>query len=308
VKCLDPVTLALEYTMRAATLLLVLIATPAIAQEAVSLKWSLKEGDKFFVKDDTEMTMTIGVMGFNQEVKMNAVTLQRFRIISAKQDSTTVEMTFLSMEIKGGGALAALPGLGEIGNRIKNATVTAVLDENMSVKKLEGYDKFLDKLSGNDDKTRDMLKTQFSEAAVGQRFSQIFSFGTNKPVKVGDTWPRSEKMSLGGVESDVKMKYKLDSVENGIAKLGYTGDLTFKSGANPILPGAMKVDKFDMKADKFGGTMKFDTKAGRLTEGTQNADLDGSMTVSPMGNKIDMTMKIKVKQKITVDDKNPQKD
>jgi hypothetical protein len=294
--------------MRIAALLLALIATPAVAQEAVTLKWSLKEGDKFFVKDDTEMNMNIGIMGLNQDLKMNAVTVQRFKVISVKQDATTIELTWLSMEIKAGGA-ANLPGIGDIGDQIKNTTITAVLDDNMAVTKLDGYDKFLDKLSDNDANKRKLMKTQFSEAAVSQMFSQVFSFGTNKPVKVGDTWSKNDKMALGGVDAGVKMKYKLDSVSTGIAKFGYTGDLTFKAGAGiPGLPAGIKVDKFDMKADKFGGTLKFDTKAGRLIDSTQDADLNGTMTLAAGGQNFDMTMKIKVKQKVTVDDKNPLKE
>lgn len=76
----------------------------------------------------------------------------------------------------------------------------------------------------------------------------------------------------------------------------------------PGLPEGIQVDKFDLKADKFAGTMQFDTKAGRLTESKQDASMTGEMTLSAGGQKIDMTMKIKVKQNITIDDKNPIKD
>jgi hypothetical protein len=294
--------------MRTATLLLALIVTPAGGQEAIPLKWSLKEGDKFFVKDDTEMITSATVMGMKQDSKITAITIQRFKVIAAKQDSTTVELTTLSLEIITDGAVN-IPGLGTISERIKGSTVTAVLDENMTVTKLQGYDKFIDKLADNDDDLRKQMKQQFSETSVSEMFSQVFSFCPKKPVNVGDTWPRTEKMSLGGIDAVNKMKFKLDSITGGVAKMGYTGDLTVKAGATiPGLPEGIQVDKFDIKVDKLGGMMTFDTKAERLTESTQNGDINATMTLAAGGQKIEMAMKIKLKQKVTIDNKNPIKD
>jgi hypothetical protein len=206
-------------------------------------------------------------------------------------------------------AEAGIPGLGAIGERMKGATLTAVLDENMTVTKVQGHDKFIDKVAGDDEAVRKQMQSQFSEAAMSQMFSQVFSFGNNKPVKVGDTWPRTEKMTVSGLDMVVKMKYKLDSIAGGVAKMGWTGDLTFKAGAAlPGIPQGVKADNFEMKADKFGGIMKFDTKVGRLTESTLDADLNGSMTTAVGDQKIVTTMKMKFKQTVTINDKNPIKD
>jgi hypothetical protein len=294
--------------MRTAALLLALIAAPAAAQDAIPLKWSLKEGDKFFVRDDTEAVTSVTVMGMKQDSKITSIAVQRFKVIAAKQDSTTVEMTTLSLEITTEGVVN-IPGLGTISERIKGSTVTAVLDENMTVTKLQGYDKFLDKLGNNDDDLRKQMKEQFSETAVTEMFSQVFSFCPKKPVKVGDTWPRTEKMSLGGIDTVNKLKFKLDSIAGGVAKAGYTGDLTVKPGTTiPGLPEGLQVDKFDLKVDKLGGVMTFDTKTERLTENTQNVDINATMTLAAGGQKIEMAMKIKIKQKVTIDSKNPIRD
>jgi hypothetical protein len=292
--------------MRNAALLLALVASPAAAQDAIPLKWSLKEGDKFFVKDESEAKMSMGFMGQNQEVKFTATIIERFKVIASKQDSTTVELTVQEMKIRGS---VPIPELTRLSEKIKGTTISAVLDDNMTVTKILGYDKFIDKLSDNDEKQRKEAKAQFSETAVSEMFSQVFSFSPSKPVKVGDTWPRSEKTSFGGIDSVSKMKFKLDSVSNGIAKLGYTGEVTFKEGATlPGLPDELQVDKMDLKVDKFGGTLKFDTKLGRLTETTQDSDANGTLSLSAGGMKFEMTVKMKIKQKVTIEDKNPIKD
>lgn len=295
--------------MRFAVLILALVAAPAVAQESVSLKWSLKEGDKFFAKNVTKMEMNVTAMGISNDINMKITNVSRYKVLSAKQDSTTVEMTILSMDMAAGGGGPAIPGLDMVGDRLKGAVLTAVMDENMSVTKLQGYDKFLDKVADGDEAMRKQMKQQLSEATMSQMFSQVFSFAPSKPVKVGETWSRSEKMTVSGMDAVVKMKYKLDSVSSDIAKLGLTGDMTFKAGAAlPGLPEGVKVDKFDLKAEKFTGTMKFDTKAGRLSESITNADMNGTMSLAFAGNKIDVTMKIKLKAEVTLDDKNPIKD
>ena len=295
--------------MRYGILLLALIAAPAAAQDTVPLKWSLKEGDKFFAKTVTKMDMTVTAMGQSNDINMKITNVSRYKVLAAKQDATTIEMTVLSMEMAAGGGGPAIPGLDAIGERMKGATLSGILDSNMTVTKLEGYDKFLDKVAGDDKAMRKQLQQQLSETSMSQMFSQVFSFGPSKPVKVGETWTRSEKMTVSGMDATVKTKYKLDSLTSGIAILGMTGDVTFKAGtALPGLPEGIKVDKFDLKADKYSGSMKFDTKTGRLTESITNADMNGTMSLGLGGNKIDVEMKIKLKAEVTIDDKNPIKD
>ena len=183
------------------------------------------------------------------------------------------------------------------------------LDQNMAVTKIQGYEKFIDKLAGEDENARKLMRQQFSEAALKQMYAQVFSFGNSKPVKVGDSWPRTDKMAVGGFDVEAKLKYKLDSVNSGIAKIILSGDMSMKAGDTlPGIPEGIKVEKFDMKVEKFGGTMKFDTKTGRLTENVQDADMNVEMTMSLAGQKHDATMKIKTKTKVTIDEKNPIKD
>jgi hypothetical protein len=290
---------------------LTLGAAAAGAQDSVTLKWKLDEGTSFYSKNVTDMDMSMGIMGMNIDLQMKITAVQRMKVLSAKPGATKVEMTIqaMDMEVKGLPGGGGIPGLGGLTDKVKGATITATLDDKLNVTKIEGYDKFLDKLAGDDEAVRKQMKQQFSEASVGQMFSQVFAFAPDKAVKVGETWTRSEKMPAAGLEASVKQKFKLDSVKDGVAKIGLTGDLSFKAGnAFPGLPEGIAVDKFDMKAEKFAGTLLFDTKAGRLTENKTDMDLDGSMTLAAMGQKIEMTMKIKAKQTATVTDKNPVKD
>jgi hypothetical protein len=288
---------------------LALGAASVDAQDSVTLKWKLDEGTAFYSKNVTDMDMSMGIMGMNIDLQMKITAVQRMKVLAAKPGATKIEMTILAMDMEVKGLPGGIPGLGGLTDKVKGATITATLDDKLAVTKVEGYEKFLDKLAGDDEAVRKQMKQQFSEASIGQMFSQVFAFAPDKAVKVGETWTRSEKMPAAGLEASVKQKFKLDSVKDGVAKIGLTGDLSFKAGnAFPGLPDGVAVDKFDMKAEKFEGILLFDTKAGRLTENKTDMDLDGSMTLSAGGNKVEMTMKIKAKQTATVTDKNPVKD
>jgi hypothetical protein len=297
--------------MRSAlALALTILVTQAVpAQETVSLKWTFKEGTTFYANSITDMDMKMSFMGQDIDLKMKMTAVQRFKVTAATPKATTIEMTMLTMKMEAEGIPGGIPGLGDLGDRVKGATITATLDEKQAVTKVTGYDKFLEKLAGDDENLKKVMKQQFSEAAIGQMVSQVFSFGPDKPVKVGDSWNRTDKMPAAGFEAVVKQKYTLTGVTNDVAKIGLAMDMAFKAGDSlPGLPEGVKLEKFDMKADKFTGTLLFDTKAGRLTENKQEGTMDGSMTLGLGGQKVDMTMKIKLKQVTTVTDKNPVKD
>jgi hypothetical protein len=296
--------------MRAAfaPVLLVLCATTAGAQETISLKWTLKEGTTFFAKSVTEMDMTMQLLNMDVDMNMKVTAVQRFKVLSVKPGASKVELSIqkMDMEMTSDKLPGGIPGLGAIGERVKGATLTATLDEKLAVTKLEGYEKFVEKLAGDDEMLGKQMKQQFSEEAVKQMFSQVFAFAPDKPVKVGETWTRTDKMPAAGLEAVVKQKYKLDSVSDGVAKIGLTGDLTFKAGkAFPGLPEGVDIKKFDMKADKFTSTLYFDTKAGRLTENKMDMDVKGDISMAVGGQTIDMTMTMKARQTTTISDKNP---
>lgn len=188
------------------------VVATAGAQEPVTIKWSLKQGETFYAKAVADMDMSMGLLGMNVDLKMKQTTVQRFKVVSVKDGLTTVEMTILDMSmdaagLPGGGGL---PGIGAIGDKVKGAKLTAELDDKMEVKKLIGYEKFLDKIAGDDDNLRAMLGSQLSEPAVSQMVAQAFASVPAMPVKAGDTWSRTTTTPAAGL-GDAKVKEKYTS-------------------------------------------------------------------------------------------------
>src|SRR3954469_15390997 len=128
-----------------------LLASAGTAADDVTLKWNLKEGTTFYAKTVADMDMQMSVAGQDVAVPMKMTQVQRFKVLSSSGGTTKVEMTIQDMAMELGGQFAGAAGaLGGIGEKVKGATLTATLNEKMEVTKVEGYEKFLDKLAPDD--------------------------------------------------------------------------------------------------------------------------------------------------------------
>lgn len=265
-----------------------------------TLKWKLKEGDVFYNKSTVDTDQNFEVEGTSTDQKMTVRSVLRFKVTSAKPGATVVEMTFLENKVDAPG----LPGK-NAGNKLKDVTFTATLDDKMTVSKLEGYDQFLDAVSGGDEGQKKLMRAMMPETTIRQSFGQTFNISPEKPVAVGDRWERTDKMALGPLGSvETKSAFRLDSVKGDVATIAMTGDLKFKPGDGDAgLP--FKVTKADLKAENFTGTHRFDVKAGRLTDSKMEMTMAGTMTIEVAGKTIDARMRQKLTTTGVVTEKNP---
>jgi hypothetical protein len=281
------------------------LLTPALAarpDEPVTLKWVLKEGDTFYAKSSAVSDMNLDVLGMNQDIKQTSSTVQKFKVKSAKAGEIVVEMTIVDMKME----LDALPGFGDFADKLKGAVLTATFDDGMNVTKVEGYQKLADKLGGDDPMTKQIMQMVISDSTVKAMFGQVFVPLPSKPVKAGDTWTRTDKLPLSGLgDLTSKSKFTLDSIDNGMAKIKTTGDVTFVPGKGDAKGLPIKITKADLKTDRFVGTLTFDTKLGRLKESKQEMTISGSFTISAGGQEIEAGIKQKSTTTLTVTDKSP---
>jgi len=284
--------------MFVAPVLALFLAAP---NDTYTLQWKLNEGDVFYNKSTVDMDQTIEVMGMKIDQKVAMKTVLKFKVKSVKDGVTVVEMTYLENKIEAEG----LPGA-NIGEKLKNITFTATLDKELKVTKLEGYDKFLDAISDGVEEQKKLLQAVMPEATIRQMFSQTFVIGPGKPVAVGDTWNRTDKVPLGPLGNvEAKSAFKLDSVKGDLAKVTVKGDLAFKPGDGGDTGLPFKITKADLKVEKFAGTHAFDLKTGRVAETKVEMEMSGTMTVAVAGQSIDAGLKQKMKTVGVITDKNP---
>jgi hypothetical protein len=287
-----------------AALTLALALAPA-QSDAVTLKWNLKPGDTFYSKNTTAIEMKIGVMGQMIDQKQDISAVMRYKVKAAAGDGLVIDLTYVDMQMKMAGP--GVPDTNAITNALKGQTVTATVDKQYKVTKVDGHKKLVDDLAQGDAAAKTMLAAIISEDAVKQMFSALFALTPDKPVKVGDTWTSEDAMDAGGIgKITAKSKFKLTKADAGDATIDTTADMTFKPGDGEGLP--FKITNAKFKIEKFAGSSVFDIKAGRLKESKSEMTMTGSMTIGVMGQEIDATLTQKVKTTATVTEKNPVKD
>lgn len=266
--------------------------------DTYTLEWKLREGDVFYNKTSVSMDQTIEVMGMQMDQSLTMTSVVRFKVKSVQP--TVVEMTYLENKLDAAG----IPGF-NLGDKIKNVTFTATLDKNFKVTKFQGYDKFLEAVTDGDEEQKKLMKIMMPESTMRQMISQTFVLGPGKPVAVGDSWKTEDQMSIGPLGNlRLKQSLRLVSVKGNRADVSVKADLEFQLGDSDTgLP--FKITKFDLKADKFEGTMVFDLKAGRVAEANMQMEMSGNMTIGIAGQTIDAKLVQKMKSVSTISDKNP---
>ena len=276
----------------------------AAAGDTYTLKWKLNAGDVFYNKSTITTDQTIEVMGqkIDQTIKMNMVI--KFAVKSAQGGSTTVEMTYLDMKVEAGN----LPGA-NIAEKLKGVAFTATLNNKMEVTKIEGYDKLIEAVSGEDETIKKMMKVMMPESTIRQTFGQTFVIAPDKPIAVDDKWDRTDKYGLGPLGNvEAKQSFKLKKVEGEVATIEVNGDLSFKPADNGDSGLPFKITKADLKADKFTATHSFNIKLGRVVQTKVEMDLSGTMTIGVGGMEVDAKLKQKMTMTGAITDKNPIKD
>jgi hypothetical protein len=284
--------------MFTAPVLALLLAAPG---DTFTLQWKLREGDVFYNKSTVNLDQTIELMGQKIDQTITMKMIVKFKVTSVKGGATVVEMTYLENKIDAAG----LPGA-NIGEKLKDVTFTATLDDKLKVTKLEGYEKFIDALADGDDEQKKLMRAMMPELSIREMFGKTFKGVPEKPVAVGGTWKEEDKLALGPLGTvEAKTSMKLDSVKGDLATISLKGDLTYKpgDGGDGGLP--FKITKADLKADKYTGTHVFDMKVGRVTETKVDMEMSGTMTISVAGMTVDAKLVQKMKAVGVITDKNP---
>jgi hypothetical protein len=269
--------------------------------DAVSLRWKLNKGDQFYAQSKIDMKQTVGVAGQEIEQTMKQTVTARYKVLASRKDGVTLEQTTLQAKID-----TNIPGAGDFADKLKGTTLTFVLDDKHRVTKVEGLDKLINTVSGDDENARKMLKSFLNPDVLRQSVDTMFAFGPAKPVRPGDTWKRDYKYALGPLGTfTVNADYKLAGPTGGLEKVTMTARAKYappKAGGDAPL---FTVSGGELTAEDFATTYLFDPKAGRLKESRAEMKLSGKLTVSVMGNEVEMDLKQTLKTTTAVSDKNP---
>lgn len=272
--------------------LIALAVAAPIPAEGVDLRWKLKPGDTFYATTRNVMKQTVTAGGNTQAQNQNQTTYHQYKVKEAGPNQLVLEQTVIRSAVDGN-----LPGAADAADRLKGAVLTYTLDDKYKVTKLDGYDDFLDRASGDNAAAKKMLAAIMTEKTLKTGVEDLLGFSPGQNVRPGDTWKRKTEVSLGPIGDIImNMTYRYEGPAGEDQKVTAKADMKY----NPPPPGAVglpiAIKDADMKVEDFESEFRFDQKLGRLRTSTIRMEMTGNFTFTNNGTDI----KVHVDQEMTV--------
>ena len=259
---------------------------PAILDDLLAMP---DDGKRYWLMDGE-----IAEMGMTQRNKVLAADAKGYRI------EQTIEKTVV---------VTGQPGAEDAAKKMAGTVFVFTLDAKFAVKKMEGLDKLLDTLSGDNAEIRKTLAALLTEELYTAGFAEFFRSAPEAPVKLGGKWTLDHTMplgaGLGSLKVESKFKYAL-SDEAG-DKITWSADATYEpSKADAGLP--FKFVGGELKSESFTGQYSFDSKRGRIKTNSTKIKIGGTSTISVNGTEVEMGIRQAIESTTTISDKSPADD
>lgn len=255
------------------------IASTALAQEPVKLRYKFKEGEKLAYALDQKMKMAMNVNGMDIDTKMNMKMEMSWNVVSVNREGgaqlqikvnqvqLSMEAPNVNVEVDSKQKNEPDDQIGKIFYQIAKATATMEMTGTMlptgemkDVKVSEESLKALKNLPGAD-KVGDMLSPESFKSMVS---NLVFP---TEAVSKGKTWTnKSEiKTQMGKTVSDNTYTFDGPVQKDGVTleKISIKPDVK-------IEPDPKAQFKVELKDSKGSGQILFDNKSGRMVESNVN--------------------------------------
>jgi hypothetical protein len=294
-----------------------------------TLAWKLEDKDGkpvpvFYQKMTTDTKQTMKVS--NQEVTQTQKQTFYFSYAPEKKDGDTwtikqkIEGVVMSIDIGGttinyDSTKTGDPATNPLGEFFKalvgsefTLTVKAEKGKEATVTKIEGRDKFLDKLGTANPQMQPLLNQILSEKALIEMAQPTFAALPGKEVAKGDTWNRSSSLDMGPIgKYENAYEYTYDGKDGKLDAIKVKTTLKYKEPAAGDGVGGLpfKIKKANLDSEPATGTIKYDADKGRIESSSMKLKLKGTLEIEIGGQttKVDLDQT----QETTVEnlDKNP---
>jgi hypothetical protein len=275
------------------------------------LAWKFTKDVPFYQELTTKTTQNIKVQGLDVGQNQEQTFYFKFEPIKQEGDTWTVKQTIDGVKMKidiAGSPVSydstneAAPGgtntaLSEFFKALKGSQFTLTIGKDMSVQKVEGREEFIKKLIQSNKQLEQLLNKILGEEAIKQMADPTFGVVPPTPKKVGESWTKPVKLTLGplgtydntytytytkqtGDIADIDVKVALKYTPPS-ADQGETLPFKIKGGTIQQTPDEGKTNK---------GTVKFNTKTGRIESSTMQVKMSGTLTLDIGGTSTEVSL------------------
>jgi hypothetical protein len=287
-------------------LALVVLALPAFGQK---LEWKFKEKTPFYQEITTK---TVQEMKISQQT-INQTQTQTFWFswepikFDKEKKTWTIKQRIegVKLDIQIGGNTISYDSskdtgqnnpLAEFFKQLVDSEFIITVDQNMKIQgKIEGKDKFIEKLTKANAQMEALLKEILNDDAFKQMVDPTFSaLPTEEELKKKE-WTREATLNMGPIgKYKTKYTYKYEGKDPSkkdldkisvTAKLEYTKPDATKNAALPF-----KIEDAKLESKKSSGSIQFDTKEGRIASSTMDLEIGGTLKIAIGGMTTDVAL------------------
>jgi hypothetical protein len=175
---------------------------------------------------------------------------------------------------------------------LKNARISATINNKGEVKSMRGYkelgDQILAGFSNTDNLSKEIAHRQWQqlveEGVIRKNMDQLFKIFPDSLVRVGETWTIDQQQK-GEIELKVKTNYTLEAINREIARITSIGNIHSDSTDSFVMG-------FNVQADMTGkqkGEYEMESATGMMINNKVMANVEGTLKL--MGRNIPVTIK-----------------
>ncbi|NAS11682.1 DUF6263 family protein [Poritiphilus flavus] len=276
--------------MKRVLLIPILALFSAVLHGQTSLKYSLKEGDTFTIKQSAQQLITQEIDGAAHEITNTIDGIMEFRVLGETEDNYSVAVTFKDlnlsmsssiqgtlMDVKAGDVTSEDPQ-SKIFNSLLNTPVQIILAKNGDVLEVNGGDSLVAKMakaSGVEDQfTLNMMKKslekEFGSEALSNSYKQMTYIYPDDDKEVGESWENEYSGKLA-----TKNVWTLDKVTETETDLSCKADVVMD----------LKEPATTMKLTGTQDTqVTADSESGFILKMTVEGISEGTSTLAQMGD------------------------
>lgn len=182
----------------------------------------------------------------------------------------------------------------EIFRAMSGAVLTYHLDQSNAVVAVEGTQEVINSVSAQ---AATFLKADLEQEVLAKEINQQNARYPEGPVKVGDTWQRTEERSIGSGQTlivEVTYKYEGTVERNGKTLDRITSTVNSVKYEQGETPSPAKIVDSDLKVKDWKGEILFDRELGDAILDESKGQITGTMSISIAGQNLEAKLDLKM--------------
>ncbi len=268
--------------------LLLLASLDGAARGQAPLAWKFNQGETFYIEKTITQKQTLLLKGKTSKEEHTVSSLVRVRVKEVQAEDAILEWTTETVQLTSqplGGAVGLDALLLE---KMKGAVFLLTVGRTGQVRRFQGHETFLHKLTEGQPELAPMARALISEDSLKSPIANLFACLPARAVKRGERWqmPALEPLGLLGACQGVN-EFTCQGEDQEGWRLSRQSRLSYL-GAPANQDRLLKIVGGGLAAREATARLVFNAAQGRLVRADTLLKLQGTLTVEVVGQREDL--------------------